>query len=182
MTYSSTQADLAENFHVQVSVKAGVALKTPLEARLLRKVLACFAAVAGLGEATLELIVIDDADMEILQRQSLDRDGPTNILSFPAAKNFPCTTRARKNKAADPVTFPGGLALSADTLEREAFLYGQDKADYCLRLLAHGFTHLLGHVHGPAMAKVEDRLRKAGLELIASDSQHIHRIQIQTQA
>jgi ssRNA-specific RNase YbeY (16S rRNA maturation enzyme) len=49
-----------------------------------------------------------------------------------------------------------------DTLEREAFLYGQEATAYCIRLLAHGLAHLAGRDHGPAMRELEERLERAG--------------------
>ena len=45
----------------------------------------------------------------------------------------------------------GTLFLSADTLERESVLYGQDAAEHARRLLAHGMGHILGFDHGPDM-------------------------------
>ncbi|MDR3176355.1 MAG: rRNA maturation RNase YbeY [Desulfovibrio sp.] len=174
-----------------VSIEPGSALKIPLDAERLRRILELFCKVGGQNNARLELAVTDDARMETLHRQSLNRKGPTNILSFPAkgslGGNSPGLSgklsgelsgelsgdlsgelperlsRAPKTKEA---VFLGSLVLSADTLEREAFLYGQDAADYCLRLLAHGFAHLLGHGHGPEMAKFEEGLAEAGRTLV----------------
>ena len=57
----------------------------------------------------------------------------------------------------------GSLALSMDTLERECFLYGQEPLKHCIRLLAHGLAHLLGHDHGPAMSELAERMECAAL-------------------
>jgi len=43
------------------------------------------------------------------------------------------------------------MAISADTVAREAFLYGQAPTRHLVRLLAHGFLHLAGLDHGPVM-------------------------------
>ena len=45
----------------------------------------------------------------------------------------------------------GTLFLSADTMEREAVLYGQDVEQHAVRLLAHGMGHIMGFDHSPEM-------------------------------
>jgi probable rRNA maturation factor len=96
-----------------------------------------------------ELALLDDAAMEELNAASMGCAGPTNILSFPAG-NAPGEGAA-----------PGCLALSTDTLLRECFLYGQEADEHCIRLLAHGLSHLTGLDHGPEMEALSDRLERA---------------------
>ena len=103
---------------------------------------------AGAPEAVVELALLDDAAIRALHESALGCDGPTNILSFPAPEEEPGAA--------------GSLALSVDTLRREAFLYGQGLEEHAVRLLAHGLAHLLGHDHGPAMDALTDELEKAG--------------------
>ncbi|MDR2488996.1 MAG: rRNA maturation RNAse YbeY, partial [Desulfovibrio sp.] len=55
----------------------------------------------------------------------------------------------------------GCLALSVDTLLRECFLYGQNTDEHCIRLLAHGLSHLMGMDHGPEMDSLADRLAQS---------------------
>ncbi len=85
-----------------------------------------------------DLRLVGDAEMACLNRDYLGLGGPTNVLSFPAE---------------DPARpeYLGEMAVSADTVAREAFLYGQDPTAHLVRLLAHGFLHLAGLDHGPAM-------------------------------
>jgi probable rRNA maturation factor len=104
-----------------------------------------------------DLALLDDRGMEALQERSVGRPGPTDILSFPAPS-------APETYADD---FPGCLALSADSLEREVFLYGQEPTAYCIRLLAHGLAHLAGHEHGPAMRELEERLAREGSAVLS---------------
>jgi probable rRNA maturation factor len=121
-------------------------LKMPLDRRGLHAVLQRMSEAAGVPCP--DTALLDDGDMEALHEGSLGRPGPTNILSFPAPAGA----------GAHAGAFPGCLALSADSLEREAFLYGQDPAAYCVRLLAHGLAHLAGHEHGPEMREFEEGL------------------------
>ncbi|WP_428568760.1 MAG: rRNA maturation RNase YbeY [Solidesulfovibrio sp. DCME] len=90
-----------------------------------------------------DLTVVGDAAMARLNRDYLGLGGPTNVLSFPAD---------------DPARpgYLGEMAVSGDTVAREAFLYGQDPAGHLARLLAHGFLHLAGFDHGPLMDALTD--------------------------
>lgn len=119
--------------------------KLPFSRDELEELLAAMLAAAGQPEMSAELVVLADADMERLHAESLGRRGPTNILSFPFARGG----------------FAGSLALSADTLARECFLYGQAPEAHCIRLLAHGLAHLLGYEHGSAMDELCARMEEA---------------------
>ena len=122
--------------------------KLPLSRTELQTVLAAMAHAAGLDDASGELAIIDDHAMEQLNQEAMSCTGPTNILSFPAE------TQAS--------SLLGWMALSPDTLLRECLLYGQEPGEHCIRLLAHGFAHLMGHDHGPAMDALADVLEIAG--------------------
>ena len=88
--------------------------------------------------ADVELIFVRDAEIANLNRQYLDRRGPTNCLAFPDAGR-------------SGALFGGSLFVSLDTLHRECLLYGQSPAAHLRRLLAHGLAHLAGFDHGEAM-------------------------------
>ena len=139
--------------------------KAALQKMLQRMVQAVFA-VEEAPFVRLELLVVDEAYMEGLNRESMDCPGPTNILSFPALA--PLVTAAAPHLPIAGVgacetapLFLGSLVLAPHTLLREAFLYGQKPEIYCIRLLAHGFSHLLGLDHGPKMDAVAEQLEGA---------------------
>jgi len=136
-----------------VGKTARAAWLMPLSLAELQAVFAAMLDVAGVSGGCADLALLDDASMEALHLASLGCAGPTNILAFPEhafAPDVPSTTRSL-----------GSLALSVDTLERECFLYGQDPPEHCVRLLAHGLAHLLGHDHGPAMHELAERMERA---------------------
>ena len=85
-------------------------------------------------ELGVELIVAGDGYIAEVNAHNLGCSGPTNILSFPG----------------DGATL-GTLFLSADTMEREAVLYGQDVEEHAVRLLAHGMGHIMGFEQSPEM-------------------------------
>lgn len=99
---------------------------------------------AGAPVLDIELHLVCDACIAGLNSRIMNRAGPTNILSFPGGQDM-----------------PGILVLSLDTLKRESRLYGQDRADYLLSLLAHGAAHLAGFEHGDEMEKFIARLKSA---------------------
>lgn len=101
-----------------------------------------------------ELLLLEDAAMEVLHKEALHCAGPTNVLSFPSPEE------------PDGPPWLGSMALSVDTLARECFLYGQDLEEHCVRLLAHGLAHLLGYDHGPQMQALTDRLEVAAAEAL----------------
>lgn len=124
---------------VSVSSGSGEVWLLPLSMRELARAIEVMAGgmspAAGAGPIAVELTLLDDAGMAELNRNFLGLNGPTNVLSFPAA-------------GADET---GSLALAVPTVCREAWLYGQDAAAYTLRMLAHGLAHLMGYEHGPEM-------------------------------
>ena len=84
------------------------------------------------------LLTGDDAIAE-LNRRWRDRDGATNVLSFPAeddgfaAEDRPC--------------FLGDIAIAYETLDREARRDGIPFADHLAHLVVHGVLHLRGYDH-----------------------------------
>ncbi|MFZ5426908.1 MAG: rRNA maturation RNase YbeY [Thermodesulfobacteriota bacterium] len=108
---------------------------TPLLSRLL--------SVLGLEGASVEVRFVDDAEIARLNAEFLGLFGPTNVLSFPA-------------EDAQRPDYLGELALSVDTLTREAALYGQEPREHLIRLLAHGLLHLAGYDHGQVMEEMTD--------------------------
>jgi metalloprotein, YbeY/UPF0054 family len=146
------------------------AWKIPFSAGELGGIFSAMLEIAGLPQCYVELTLLDDSSMSELHTRSLDCRGPTNILSFPAPPSAIQTPEAetveggKNNNAFDEPRLLGWLALSVDTLLRECYLYGQEVDEHCLRLLAHGFAHLLGYDHGMPMealcASLEDAARK----------------------
>ncbi|MFZ5811764.1 MAG: rRNA maturation RNase YbeY [Thermodesulfobacteriota bacterium] len=92
----------------------------------------------GLSGRSVGLRVVSDMEMAALNARFLGLPGPTNVLSFPAHDP-------------DQPDYLGDIAIGAETVAREAFLYGQDPAGHLARMLCHGILHLAGLDHGPEM-------------------------------
>jgi probable rRNA maturation factor len=131
--------------YASIWIEPGAALNPtlPLSKSEMKPLLARLLAVLGLSGASVEVRFVDDAEIARLNGEFLGLPGPTNVLSFPAEDS-------------DRPEYLGEIALSVDTLTREADLYGQDPSGHLVRLLAHGLLHLAGYDHGHAMEEMTD--------------------------
>jgi probable rRNA maturation factor len=128
------------NAVVDIVVEAGDWSGIPdLEKRVERAALAALArADVNLRQgAELAVLLTDDAALAELNRRWRGKDGPTNVLSFPAAPLH--------GLADSPML--GDLALAYETCAREAGSQGKSLADHLSHLVVHGTLHLVGHDH-----------------------------------
>jgi probable rRNA maturation factor len=88
-------------------------------------------------ETELSLVFTDDAHIRVLNRQFLNSDSATNVLSFPAA---PAAT-------AQFGMLLGDVILARETILREAEAEGLVFEDHLAHLIVHGFLHILGYDH-----------------------------------
>ena len=92
----------------------------------------------GSSEAELSILLVNDADIAQMNRQYLNRSGPTNVIAFPM----------REGEFADvSPQLLGDIVISVDTADRES-----DDAGIALEfrldeLLVHGILHLFGYDH-----------------------------------
>jgi len=84
------------------------------------------------------ILLSDDAELQVLNRDWRGRDKPTNVLSFPAAE----VKLPRGEKL--PL---GDIALSYDTCATEAKEAGKTLRNHAVHLTVHGLLHLTGHDH-----------------------------------
>lgn len=88
------------------------------------------------GPAELSIVLTDDAEQRVLNRDWRGIDKSTNVLSFPQIEPFA------------PVSgLLGDVILARETLEREAAEQGVSVEDHFTHLVVHGFLHLLGYDH-----------------------------------
>ena len=93
-------------------------------------------------------LVTDDQELQKLNRDFLQHDYPTDVLSFP-----PLDTTEHQ---------PGELAISIERAEAQAAFYGHSLYDELRILILHGMLHLAGFDHARdrgEMARAERRLR-----------------------
>jgi probable rRNA maturation factor len=94
---------------------------------------AALAAVPPAREGEIVVLLTNDAEVAALNARFRGKDGPTNVLSFPA-----------------PAAVPGGLgdiALALGVCAREAAEQGKRLDQHLQHLVAHGVLHILGYDH-----------------------------------
>lgn len=89
-------------------------------------------------EAELSILMVDDPQIEALNRSYLYRKGPTNVIAFPM--------REGDFGNINPQLL-GDVVISADTAEKEAQALGIAVEARIDELLIHGILHLLGYDH-----------------------------------
>lgn len=143
--------------HLHYEEDAG-AWRMPMSRRELHNLFTSMQAATGLDDYDVELTICNDASIARVNAEYLGCTGPTNILSFPQedVPVFNDDSLILDSTFNESRPMLGALLLSVDTLLREAFLYGQDEREHCIRLLAHGLGHIAGYDHGPEMEEFED--------------------------
>jgi probable rRNA maturation factor len=105
---------------------------------------------------TVSVLLGDDAAVAALNKQFRGKDGPTNVLSFPAPELDP--------------NFFGDIALAAETIVEEANFQGKLFEHHAAHLVVHGFLHLLGYDHDqPDEAEAMEARERAILVSVGID-------------
>jgi len=87
--------------------------------------------------ADLTLALSDDAQLHDLNRQFLEIDAPTDVLSFPSGEIDPDTE----------TLYLGDVIISYPRAQAQAAAGGHPVEDELQLLVVHGTLHLLGHDH-----------------------------------
>jgi probable rRNA maturation factor len=99
--------------------------------------------------AAFQCLVSDDRELRRLNRQFLERDYPTDVLSFP-------------NRDPQGASDLGEMAISAERAKAQARTYGHSTNDEICILMLHGVLHLMGMDHETdrgEMRRAESRWR-----------------------
>lgn len=161
--------------------------RMPFARSELRCIMQAMQEATGTDGYSVELTLCNDATIATLNAEYMGCSGATNILSFPTldAYNqeeysseypngdeqelsdapYPISRENDESSLKEPLVL-GSLVLSIDTLLREAYLYGQDNAEHCIRLLAHGLAHIAGYDHSEEMEAFEACAREAAFERV----------------
>lgn len=94
-------------------------------------------------EGDLTIVLTDDAQLRELNRDYLDIDAPTDVLSFPASETDPETARR----------YLGDILISIPRAEEQARAAGHALEAEVQLLVVHGTLHLLGYDHAEADEK-----------------------------
>ena len=116
----------------------------------------------GFQESGVTIALVSDAEIARMNETFRKKKGPTDVLSFPAARRRPRSLprATSKQKAGE---FLGDIAIAPATARRYARKHGRTLPVELRVLILHGVLHLLGYDHETdrgEMDRVERKLRK----------------------
>jgi probable rRNA maturation factor len=92
----------------------------------------------ALPDAELSLLLVDDAQIQELNRQYLRRNKPTNVLAFSMGEGEFSTLHPN---------LLGDLVISVETAWRQSNRFGLNEMEMVILLMIHGILHLIGYEH-----------------------------------
>jgi probable rRNA maturation factor len=129
----------------------------------------------GLGEAHVTVCLVSDAEIAGMNKAFRKKEGPTDVLSFPAEtsrKNRHGMRRGRIGVTGKRTKsrvgrrdekFLGDIAIAPGVAKRNAQIYGRTLPVEMKILILHGVLHLLGYDHetdSGEMERAEQKLRR----------------------
>ena len=114
-------------------------------------------AAAGFSAWSVEVLLCGDERIAALNLRYRGKPQATDVLSFPR----------EDGRRDDPVT--GDIAISLETLRRNALRFGATENEEMKRLLVHGLLHLAGMDHGRGKSGAMLALQARLLDGLGSD-------------
>ena len=124
----------------------------------LKKAIRAVLTDAGIESAEISVGIVNDQRMHELNRQFLNHDYPTDVLSFVLEYD-------EERNALD-----GEIIASSDYAAREAERYGWTANDELLLYVIHGCLHLVGH---------DDTTDEAKEEMTAAEKRYLKQFDLQ---
>lgn len=100
-------------------------------------------AYLGLAEAELSVVLVNDRDIQVLNRDHRGKDRPTDVLAFPLGRA----------PSKDQPRLLGDVVISLPTAARQAKSRQRPLLPEARFLLAHGLLHLIGYDHATKLQK-----------------------------
>jgi probable rRNA maturation factor len=92
----------------------------------------------GSPDGELSILLLDDPQIAVLNKNYLQREGPTNVIAFPMREGV----FAEVNP-----DLLGDVVISLETAAKEGLAAGVAMEDRLDELLIHGILHLFGYDH-----------------------------------
>lgn len=93
----------------------------------------------------LSILLSDDQNIQVLNKNYLDKNKATNVLSFPALSEEDINISLMRDSEI-PVVL-GDIIFAFETIKGEASAQGKSFSDHFCHLCLHGMLHLLGYNH-----------------------------------
>ncbi len=104
----------------------------------MRKIAQKILSVSGFPDAELSILIVDNAGIQVINRDYLQRDRPTNVISFAMQEG--------EGGGVQPQVL-GDVVISAERAASDAAAAGIPFEHELWFLLVHGVLHLLGYDH-----------------------------------
>jgi len=112
--------------HVAIAVEP---TDVPIDRKQLRAAVRAVLSGEGVANASISLALVGDATSERINRQFLNHDGPTDVITFPLGQS----------------PLRGELVIGADTAARVAKQMGHGVGSELALYVIHGVLHLCGY-------------------------------------
>jgi probable rRNA maturation factor len=110
----------------------------------------------GFKDSEVSLLLVNDDQIREINKNYLQRDRPTNVISFAMAEGAFSDLHPE---------ILGDIILSVETAARDAMACNIDFMDEVEFLLIHGLLHLLGYNHENVESREAERMKKREREL-----------------
>jgi len=107
-------------------------------------------------DGELSILIVDDQQIEVLNKEYLNKEGPTNVISFPM--------REGKFFNINPQLL-GDVVISIETAGQEGKLAGITMEERFIQLLVHGILHLFSYDHEKTKQETH-RMEKKSKDLL----------------
>lgn len=95
------------------------------------------------------IVLTDDSEIAALNVKYRNKNGPTNVLSFPSETDHNFLSSL-------PVDELGDIIISVDTAQKEASIADQSLMHRLTWLMTHGFLHLIGYDHEKTKSEAKE--------------------------
>lgn len=137
---------------------ANLQTRVAIDPRRLRRAVRIVLTDAGIRLGEISVAIVDDERIHTLNRNFLQHDYATDVLSFLLESAGP----------QGPIT--GEIVASGDTAAREAPRYGWSAADELLLYVIHGALHLAGY---------DDRTKSQAAAMRTAETAHLERLGVE---
>jgi probable rRNA maturation factor len=117
----------------------------------------------GIENAEVTVCLMSDAEIARMNEAFRRKKGPTDVLSFPAAKKRKPLRITRGRRGSMQNKYLGDIAICPAMARRNAKAYRRRPGNEIRILILHGVLHLLGYDHETdrgAMNRLEQKLRR----------------------
>ena len=136
---------------MSIEIEIPDAYQSLVDVELLEQAIRCVLAAERV-EGDITVIITDDETVAELNQRFLGKEGPTDVLSFPAGPDDETFVLPPEEEA---TPYLGDILIAMPFTQRQAQQAGRPLRDELALLVVHGALHLLGYDHATPAEKAE---------------------------